>query len=274
MVSAIITTFQRDIDIIDRSVNSIQNQTYKDIEIIIVDDNDFNSNYSIILKKYCKEKNIKYCSQNKNMGACSARNYGILNSSGDYIAFLDDDDEWMPGKIEKQVNIIEKDSDVGVVFCTGIIKFFDGNIQDYYNKSDFKESVQFQDLLYKDYVGSTSHPLIRKECFEKVGGFWIDQPARQDYEMWIRISQYYKIVGIKEDLFYHYIHEGEQISKNTVKSFNGYENIYKRYRKYYKNNSKADKQMINCLYALSKKKFLIKNLYYGFKKFIYMIKEN
>lgn len=275
MVTAIITTYCREIDIIDRAVRSIKNQTYPEIELLIVDDNDPSSQYSIDLVKYCQENSIKYLSQGENKGACSARNYGIENASGKYIAFLDDDDEWLPDKIMMQVQAIEMDETIGLVYCGGYIyNESDGSKTDYFNVATFKDVVTFEDMLYLDYVGSTSQPLIRKECFDAVGGFWTEQPARQDYEMWIRISKQFKIVGIKEKLFNHYIHNGEQISKSSDKSYRGFLNIYNRYKADYnkKENFPAYKNMINRLYFWSKGVKPLVNIKYGVMKLLLMIR--
>ena len=104
----------------------------------------------------------------------------------------------------------------------------------YFNMYNFKEYVTHKDLLRQDYIGSTSQPLIRKRVFEVCGLFDEKFPARQDYEMWIRISSKFKIVGIKRKLFIHNIHNNEQISKNPYKSLAGYSMLYKKYRSEYK----------------------------------------
>jgi len=247
-VTAIITSYKRDTEIVERAVNSILDQTFSDIEILIVDDNVPDSSYSADLKKLCEEKNIVYLTQNANKGACSARNYGIKHASGDYIGFLDDDDEWLPEKIEKQLAVFSKDPDVGLVYCRGnIVNEETRKVTSIYNENNIKTDLSFQELLGKDYIGSTSQPLVRKECFENVGGFWEEQPARQDYEMWLRISQKYKIFGIKDILFNHNMHEGEQISRSSEKSFRGYKNILERYSDAYDKYPGAKKRICKTL---------------------------
>lgn len=267
MVSAIITTYKRNIEIVERALWSIEKQTYDDIEILIVDDNDMGSKYTEELKSMCKSHpKVKYLTQNGNKGACSARNFGIANARGKYVAFLDDDDIWLPEKIEKQLSVIKGDERIGLVYCCGFLSDAEtGIIGDYFNVNKFREEVKFEDLLEGDCIGSTSQPLIRKDVIEGRGGFWIEQPARQDYEMWIRISMVSRILGINEKLFIHYIHNGEQISKNREKGFIGYYNIYKRYYRYYKKNKKAKKAIAFDLYYSSKgiKKLSVYNFWFG-----------
>lgn len=267
-VTAVITSFKRDIKVVERAVDSVLNQTYPDIELLIVDDNQPDSRYSDELKELCRRKNITYLSQGANKGACSARNYGISHASGQYIGFLDDDDEWLPEKITKQIACFEKNPEAGLVYCRGnIVNEETHSIIGIYNENNIKPDMSFQNMLAKDYVGSTSQPLIKKECFEKVGGFWEKQPARQDYEMWLRIAQSYPIVGIPDILFIHSMHEGEQISKSFEKSYMGYKNILERYKDSYDKYPKSKKGIVKTLCGVCLKKKSAECFYYGLMYF-------
>lgn len=272
-VTAIITSYKRDIKIVERAVNSVLNQTYSNIEVLVVDDNNPGTKYAVELKKLCEYKNIIYLTQGNNKGACSARNYGIKYATGVYIGFLDDDDEWLPEKIEKQIADFEKNPNAGLIYCCGNIFNVEKNkIIGIYNENNIKAEVSFQDMLTKDYVGSTSQPLIKKVCFEEVGGFWEEQPARQDYEMWIRISQKYRICGIQDILFVHNMHDGEQISRNFNKAYVGYKNILERYKSFYCKFPKAKKSMVKTLCGVCLKKKSVKCIYYIFWYFGLSIK--
>ena len=247
LVSAIITTYKREASVVERAVLSVLNQSYSNIEVLVVDDNQNQSEFCDKIKQMCEQYPIvRYIKQNGNKGACAARNLGIVNARGEYCGCLDDDDEWKPQKIEKQIAAFENDDDfsIGVVYCNGIIKDVDSGEERPYNRR-FKNEVSFLDLLSGDYIGSTSHPLIRKKSALDVGLFWEEQPARQDYEMWIRLSQKYRMVGVSEPLFIHSIHQGEQISKNKKKSWVGYSNIYRRYKKQYRQDRFAEKQILS-----------------------------
>ena len=242
-VTGVITTFGRNVNVVEKAIVSMESQTYQMHEIILVDDNQNNSPLCIELKKMCSiHPMVKYVKQDGNKGACAARNLGIENASGEFIGFLDDDDEWLPEKIETQINAFDScDTSLGLVSVSGYI--FDektGAKSNYFNYDSFKSDPSFEDMLFRDWVGSTSQPLIRSLCFNKVGMFSLDQPARQDYEMWIRISRDFKIKCIRDRLFIHYYHDGEQISKNTEKAQKGYMNIYEWYRKDYKKNPAAE----------------------------------
>ena len=94
-------------------------------------------------------------------------------------------------------------------------------------------------MLRGDCIGSTSQPIIRKTVFEKCGKFDEDLPARQDYDMWIRISKYYNIVGIPEKLFIHNMHENDQISKSRERSYRAFMRLYEKYHDEYRNDVMA-----------------------------------
>ena len=239
IVSVIITTYGRDFSDILPAIRSVFAQTYKNYEVILVDDNGLGSEMqkkiekSIGISEY--KDRIKYVPNIKNSGAQISRNNGILHSSGKFIAFLDDDDDWDSKKLGLQVGSFS-DETVALVYSKGwdITLGDDGSkiIEKPYNMSgSFITELGFADLSYGDYIGTTTQAMVRKAALAKTGLFDIMQPARQDYEMWIRISQFYRCVGVDEYLFRHYHHSGEQISKSEKKNIIGLSNIYRKYHK-------------------------------------------
>lgn len=235
MVSIIVTTYGRFYQEIKATIESILNQSYRNIELILIDDNGIGSPTQIDvqneIKKIKTDIPVRYLPNEKNSGAQISRNKGILASRGDYVAFLDDDDLWNENKLEKQIYLFS-DIEVGLVYCKGWLLEIDNGYKKPYNMSEaFLNTLSFEDLSYGDYIGTTSQVIVRKDVFAVCGLFDTDQPARQDYEMWIRISQSYKCKGVEEFLFTHIIHSGEQISKNPQKGAIGIENIYYKYNK-------------------------------------------
>lgn len=273
-VSVIITTYCRSVDIVERAICSVVNQTYPIYELALIDDNIDGASICTELKKMADRYDaVTYVKQNGNQGACAARNLGIKLTEGEYVAFLDDDDEWLPNKIEVQINSFHRsDTNVGLVSCAGYVKNATTQEEsDYYNIDYCKDSISFDDMLVWDCVGSTSQPLIKRDCFNKVGVFWIDQPARQDYEMWIRISKEYVIKGIEDRLFIHYYHDGEQISKNQIKAYVGLNNIYRRYRNNFKTNKVAMRSLVNRMYHTIDWSYPFKKFKWGWLKFWYQL---
>ena len=234
LLSVIITTYNRELNIVKRAIASVKKQTYSNIEIIIVDDNLSNSKLSTRICAYCRKENIIYLKQFGNQGACNARNLGVANSHGVYIGY-------------------------GLVFCKGL-KIYTEPIyieEIYGNAVNFIQTPNFQDLLVKNYVGTTSQIMITRECFYKVKGFDPNFLARQDYDFCIRVSRHYKLYGIDNILFKHYIHSEQQISKDINKTMQGYKYLFQKYKKYYQKNRMA---YINICCKISKS-YLHKNNY-------------
>lgn len=226
LVTAVITTYERNINILQRAINSVLNQTYPEIEILVIDDNKDGSPYTEQIKNSILwNKKLRYITYEGNRGACYARNIGIQNSKGYYIGFLDDDDEWKKDKIEKQVDAFTEE--VGLVSVRGTVYDSNSNTSTpYFSTVPYKEYVTTTDLLIQDHIGSTSQPLILKDALVTCGGFTEGLPARQDYDMWLKISKRYKIRCLKDDLFIYNQHNGDQITKHPKKAMIGYEHIY------------------------------------------------
>ncbi|OCL25568.1 hypothetical protein U472_14650 [Orenia metallireducens] len=229
LVSVIIPTYRRP-DKLDDAINSVMQQTYNNWELLIIDDNNEGSEYrqetEKFMKSYTNNKKINYIKHKENQGGSAARNTGIKNSRGEYIAFLDDDDKWDFTKLEKMVNKIKDISeDYGVCFSSYYIIT---------EKGTFKESQPkaqgniYKKQLLKDHVGPTSTVLVKSTCFKKVGGFDESLPARQDYDMWIRISEHYKFIYMDEPLVYIYRKNrgvNDAISSNYMYNLKGTEII-------------------------------------------------
>lgn len=276
LLSVIITTYKRNPEMIMRAVQSIQKQTYKNIEIFIVDDNENNSEYSKKLKEvFSNMEKITYLKQDGNKGACAARNLGIKHANGEFIGFLDDDDTWEETKAEKQLLKFEEGGeDVGLVFCLGNVVDMNENPpkrKDYYTSKFFKPELTYLDLLRADAIGSTSQGMVRKSCFDKVGGFNVDLPARQDYEMWLRLSKNYRVLGVKERLFNYIQHGEEQITKSGKKSLTGYKIVYNLYRADFEGDLEARISILSRMMQASKGYSFFDFWYYRLAKHWYML---
>ena len=106
-VSIIIPTYNR-AHLIGRAIQSVLNQTYQNFEIIVVDDGSTDNTEEMIKEFQKHDKRIKYIRHEKNRGGAAARNTGIKVARGEYIAFQDSDDEWLPEKLEKQMDVFQR----------------------------------------------------------------------------------------------------------------------------------------------------------------------
>lgn len=199
MVSVIIPTYNRAY-IIERAINSVLNQTYENFELIIVDDGSQDNTEQIV--KSIKDKRIRYISLGQNRGPAVARNEGVRQSLYDYIAFQDSDDEWKVDKLEKQMRKLQKTSGAAMVYCS----YQTDTGQVYPQKWIPQEQRQgriFPYLLRGNMIG-TPTMLMRKECFQAVGGFREDLRCIEDHEFVLRFAHEYLIAYIDEDLIYVY----------------------------------------------------------------------
>ena len=230
-VSAVIITHKRAPEMVRRAIESVVNQTYQPQEIILVDDSpaDYEKRQEIAaLAALYEDRGLIYIQHEKCKGACAARNTGIIRSSGKYIAFLDDDDEWLPQKIEKQLQAFT-DEAVGIVYCLNYIVF--KNQKKIESRLGLSGDI-FDVMIIKNIIGSTSFPLLLKQAVLDAGMFDEDMPAAQDYDLWLRILTKYTAQFVNEPLVNYYIHEGEQITKNRQKKANAYEKILAKSENY------------------------------------------
>ncbi|VVS95301.1 glycosyltransferase family 2 protein [Desulfoluna spongiiphila] len=189
LVSVIIPTYNREKSIL-RAVSSVLNQTYTNIEVIVVDDGSTDNTESIVLK--IKDKRLKYF-KTKNHGANFARNFGIKKSSGEIIGFNDSDDEWLPTKIEIQLGYLIK-NDLDAVFTQLKIK---RTRKEYIVPKNIPINLNLKNaILVCNYIGTPSL-LLKKKVFEEIGLFSIELKRLQDWDFAIRLCQFQKVGFLK-----------------------------------------------------------------------------
>lgn len=230
VVSAIITTYKREPQIVGRALRSVVAQTYPNMEIILVNDCPEDGELSDNLMKLCKsfDREVKYLLMKHNSGANAARNYGAKVAQGKYIAFLDDDDTWIENKISLQVKEM-KDSSVGIVYGNTWIDSEKFRTVKLHYSEKRPDGNLYSRLFKSNVIGSTSFPMIRKKSFDEVNGFNESVPALQDMELWLRIAKNYKVKYIHEPLGTYYFYVGDRISAHPEKRIMGYEIIQKNH---------------------------------------------
>jgi len=227
-VSVIIPTYNRENELI-QSIKTVMDQTYNgDIEIVIIDDSTkslkpkIEKVFSKILHN-SKNRHINYIHKAKKEGAPLARNIGIKESKGEYIAFLDDDDIWKPDKLEKQVDLLEKHKDVALVICYSLDKRFG------YERIGKPPELITHEMVLKSFnLSSSSSYLVRKNVIEELGGFDISLPSAQEYDLAIRLSKNYEVRCIPEVLMIQHATKG-QISENWRRKIKGIIAIYRKH---------------------------------------------
>ncbi len=207
-VSVILPTYNRE-EFLLRAVNSVFAQTHQKFELIIVDDGSTDST-SKIIDQICQEHdNVIYYPCEKNFGPSHARNVGIKLSQYDIIAFIDSDDEWMPKKLEMQLNMLTDERPI--VYCEYNYIDTDGTVLGICPTKEitveYKSGRMFSELLKQNLVG-TPTVLMKKECVLDVGLFDENYHVYEDYELMLRISRKYQFEFIEEPLVNAYVTPG------------------------------------------------------------------
>ncbi len=227
-VSVIIPTYNR-AHMVGRAIESVLVQTYRDLELIVVDDGSTDNTGGIVGN--FSDSRLTYIKLRKNSGASAVpRNAGLKIARGEYVAFLDSDDEWLPEKLEKQINkfqTLPKPNNVGIVYCGFYyISEKSGQIA-HVVAPNFRGNV-FTNFLEGNIMGSLT-TLIKRECFEKIGYFDEALSRSQDYDMWMRLSRYYDFDFVMEMLAKYHIHQ-DQRSPNLNAQIQTKEQLIEKYR--------------------------------------------
>jgi len=196
LVSVIIPTYGRPSSLVE-SIYSVLKQDYSTIEIIVVDDNNPNTNSRIETEKlmidnFSKTKEVKYIKHKYNKNGSAARNTGIKHSTGSFLCFLDDDDLFLESKLSKQIDFLNKYSDYDAVYCG-----YKANNKNIFPKYKGKLS---RELLLMDYQPITSSLMFRREAIENINGFDETFIRHQDYELMLRFFEKHQISYINEIL--------------------------------------------------------------------------
>lgn len=201
LVSVVIPTYKRS-DSIVKAIDSVLDQKYKNIECLVVNDNEkddeYSSNLYLKLHDYIINGKITLLEQDHHINGAAARNFGIKHARGEYIAFLDDDDWWSPDKIDKQVNFINQQSDECGAVSTLVI-FYRGD-KAIRKTSCYPNGRIYKEILSREYEVITSTTLIKHAVLDQTGYFDENLKRHQEIQLLGYLSQQYSIVLLPEYL--------------------------------------------------------------------------
>ena len=221
LVSVIIPTYNR-AHLIKRSAQSVLGQTYKNLELIIVDDGSTDNTEDVV--KSLDDERVVYIKQT-NQGACAARNNGIDHARGEFIAFQDSDDVWHNDKLEKQINCL-KETGADIVFCC-LNRIENGKIVEI-KGSYFKEGFM-QPSTFPSNIGTQT--LVAKYKVFEYEKFDESMPRLQDLELLLRVQKKQKLYCMKLALVDYYIQD-KSISNDKIKLFEACEILLNKYQNY------------------------------------------
>ena len=213
LISVVITCYNYG-HYLEDCIKSVLAQSYQNIEIVLVDDGSTDDTPKV-MAQYKDLPNIVSIHQ-KNGGQARAKNTGIKNATGNFIAFLDADDAWDKDKIEKQIACFAR-PEVGVVYCTA--RYIDESSDEFNyeisNKYLLPRRGAVTEWLILDNFVMFSSSIVRKECFEKFGAFDENLKMGIDWDLWLRISTAYEFDYVDGRLFYYRMGHSGQMSKNA-----------------------------------------------------------
>lgn len=247
-VSIIVPTYKRN-RYITRAIDSILAQDYPEMEIIVIDDNGEGSVDQLstekILKKYIDNDDIKYIKNTKNVGGAISRNNGILASTGYYITFLDDDDEYLPGKITIQVQAMEKN---GWDLCVMDGETYNNKGERLSQKTQPIENGMTQDEILKahltKHITGTNVFMFTREAVFKIGMFDHISAGQEFMIMQKSITNNLKI-GVIHDVYVHFHMDGQERISTRLSKIEGLELVYQEKKKYFNLLTTDEKAYIN-----------------------------
>ena len=239
-VSVIIPTYNRPMLLL-QALDSVLHQTYNDLEVIIVDDGSCEETHLSNAKSLQLDDRVRYMYRKENRGLAAARNEGIRAASGLYVAFLDDDDVWLPNMLEQQVQFISSHEPLTVVCCDFGHINSNGRILNHFHISDSHREMKRlikskRDLLKRDSGGKSwyliepealckillcycpihlsSAVIVKRECLVNVGLFDESLPTCEDWDMLIRLAFRYNFGYVDEVLAYYRAHSQHRLTDN------------------------------------------------------------
>lgn len=226
-VSVVLPTYNR-AHTIRRAVDSALGQTYRDFEILVIDDGSADDTASL-LRPYAERASIRYLTQ-PHTNAAAARNRGVRESRGAYIAFLDSDDEWLPDKLLKQVAVLEAaDRGVGIVYCDMLRVAARGRVRSF-AAPHVRRGETFRPGTYDyQFVGvGIQSTLFRRQCFTPSRQFDERLFALCDLELFLRMAETFEFYRLEEPLVRYYA--GPGMSTNPKANANAREYMLAKYR--------------------------------------------
>ncbi len=203
LVSVVIPAYNAEA-FIERTLKSVLCQTYKNMEVLVIDDGSKDKTFEIVQSIAQQDSRVVLIQQN-NAGVATARNLAIEKSQGEYIAPVDADDIWYPEKIEKQVNCILKAGEsVGLVYCWSI-NIDENDVIIGHCPTLKLEGKVYTALLFQNFISNASTPLMRRACFARIGGYncqFKQQSAQgcEDWDIYLRIAEHYEFQAVPEFL--------------------------------------------------------------------------
>lgn len=263
---------------VQRSFESIIKQTYRNIEILYVDNNSRDKTFEVA-DKILKDSGFKYqgSKRDKNFSITQNLNYLVKRANGKYFTILSADDFWEPDNLEEKIKYLEENPQYGMIYGGGYKYYYDTGEKRAILENDCKSGWVFKDILKDNFINAIG-AVIKKSVLEEVGSF-DENSLIEDWDLWIRIAEKYQIGYLNKKLIYYGQRTGSNISRDNKYMDKGWEYILNKYSGY--KEIKAAKKNLK-LYRISEYattrpslktlSFILKNFQFNFVYFKQLIK--
>jgi len=215
LVSVVIPTYERP-QFLEGAIRTSRAQIYENTEIIVVNDGSSEQYANEIVSDF--PEGVTCIQHDENKGLSAARNTGIREANGEYIAFLDDDDRWHETKLTRQIEALERDHTAGLATCLVAAITPDGGLV--HCETSAPSGDCSDKILIGNQIGTPSRVLVRRECFDDVGTFDESLPTKQDWDFYLRLCQEWNIVAVEDHLCFRTVHESMSSSPKSAKRDN------------------------------------------------------
>lgn len=226
-VSVVIPTYNR-ARLLQRALASVITQTHESLEIIVVDDGSTDHTRDVVMA--VADPRLVYIRQPARSGASAARNTGLRAAQGQYVAFLDSDDEWFPTKVKRQLEVFNRSPSTTALVYTGAV-YVHSHMGERVRTPRYRGRVMRRLLRRNFVVGSTSASIVRRDVLNEIGGFDETLDALQDFDLWVRIARLYCFDFVAETLVRIHMHDGtDRISSHLKRKLPARQAFYAKHR--------------------------------------------
>lgn len=226
LVSVIIPTRNRR-RLLELAVASVLGQAWARLEVIVVDDASTDDTATFLSDLAGRDHRVRGIRLDAAGGGAAARNAGILAARGAYVAFLDDDDVWLPEKLARQVAALQATPEAVAVSCS----FYIESASAAPVVKTLHAPADAQEIICSNHLGGASMCLARRRVLLDIGGFDAALRSSQDWDLWIRLHDAGRLLVCPEPLVRYLPHDGARISTNHIAVYTGRRRVFLRYRR-------------------------------------------
>lgn len=263
-VTAVIPTHNR-AGLLGQAIQSVLGQTFEDLELIVVDDGSTDNTPEVV--RSIRDPRVRYIRNEPNRGLAGARNVGIHHARAAWIACLDDDDRWLPDKLEQQIHVVRRSSDPKLTAVYGGVYYDYPDGSTVYYRPRYRGDITGP-LLQRPYVvtGGFSCLLFSREAAQDVGGFDERLKMREDFELQLRLSLAgYRFDFVDAPVLRYRADAGDSLSRKARRRVIGILQVYRKHRQHFRSVG-SGRHFIDLMHAC---RFLIETRHPGLARIVY-----